>query len=70
MCMSKIFTVRGGERTLVVEEASSVEVLGDSVKIATLFGEETVLEGWSVFEIDLMKNAILLKPKQGQEEED
>ena len=60
MCLSAVYTEPKEESTVVVEEAARVTAANGRVEISTLFGETTVLEGYVVREVDLLKNYIVL----------
>jgi predicted RNA-binding protein len=60
MCLSAVYLERKEESTVVVEEAARVTAEQGGVRISTLFGETTVLEGYTIREVDLLKNDIVL----------
>ncbi len=61
MCLSAVYTEKIDGSSLVVQEASSLTASDKStVRIKTLFGEETVLNGYYVKEVNLLKNYVIL----------
>jgi len=61
MCLSAVYVDNDGERSVVIQEASSIKVLENgTIEISTLFGDRKVLDGYGVREIDLIKNRIML----------
>jgi predicted RNA-binding protein len=64
MCLSVVYSGQKDSDSLVVEEASRVEAPGGGkVVISTLFGGTKTLEGYSIKEVDLLKNFIVLQPE-------
>ncbi|MFW6181487.1 MAG: CooT family nickel-binding protein [Spirochaetota bacterium] len=60
MCLSAVYTGRKEESALVMEEAARVTADQKGVRISTLFGESTELEGYDIREVDLLKNYVVL----------
>ncbi|RKY29176.1 MAG: hypothetical protein DRP74_09160 [Candidatus Omnitrophota bacterium] len=61
MCLSAVYREKIDGSSVVVQEASSLTVSDEStVRIKTLFGEETVLSGYYVREVNLLKNYVIL----------
>jgi predicted RNA-binding protein len=60
MCLSKVYIKEKVDESIVVGEAARVIDNGGTVEVHTLFGEQKVLEGYSIKEVDLMKNSIVL----------
>jgi len=60
MCLSKAYTERNGERVLLMEEITSVDIEGDRLLFKTLFGEQREV-GANIREIDFMTHSILLE---------
>ena len=64
MCLSKAYLERDGERQLVAEEVSSMEIDGNRLRLKTLFGELKEVEA-RVREVDFLTHNILLEePKE------
>ncbi|MBL7166120.1 MAG: CooT family nickel-binding protein [Dehalococcoidales bacterium] len=64
MCLSKAYFERNGERQLVAEEVSSMEIDGSRLRLKTLFGELKEVEA-RVREVDFLTHSILLEgPKE------
>jgi len=66
MCLSKVYVDRNGERELLMEEVSSMEIAEDRLLCKTLFGEQKEVEG-NIREIDFLAHTVVLgkpdKPK-------
>lgn len=60
MCLSKAYVRRNGERVLLMEEITSVDIEGDRLLFKTLFGEQREV-GANIREIDFMTHSILLE---------
>ncbi len=60
MCLSKAYFERNGERQLVAEEVSSMEIDGSRLRLKTLFGELKEVEA-RVREVDFLTHSILLE---------
>jgi predicted RNA-binding protein len=62
MCLSSVYLQESDNDAPVVEEASSLRVSesGD-VEITTLFGETKVMKGYTIAEVDLLKNSVVLR---------
>ena len=58
MCLAKAFITNASKQP-IFEDIARVRVLGDKVKMETLFGEEKVVPG-RVVEIDFSTSSILL----------
>ena len=63
MCLSKAYLERNGERQLVAEEVSSMEIDGSKLRLKTLFGELKEVEA-RVREVDFLTHSILLEERQ------
>jgi predicted RNA-binding protein len=63
MCLSKVYVDEKTEDSILVPEAAGLIARGDSVEVKTLFGERTVLDGYVIREVDLMKNYVVLEKR-------
>lgn len=64
MCLSKAYFERDGERQLVAEDVTAIELAGDIIRLKTLFGELKEV-GARVREVDFLTHSILLEePKE------
>ncbi len=61
MCLSKAYIESGDELELIAEEIASVDVVGDSLRLKTLFGDSTEVNA-TIREIDLLGHRIILVP--------
>jgi predicted RNA-binding protein len=61
MCLSKVFLKNIDPENLIVDEVMQITQDRESVSMRTLFGEEKKMEGYSIGEVNLMKNYIVLK---------
>ena len=62
MCESSVFVRRGDKDELIAEDVARVIPTKETVRVMTLFGEETAVTG-EILEIDLMAHKIVLKEK-------
>jgi hypothetical protein len=60
MCLSKVYVKEKVDESIVVDEAARIIDNGSAVEVHTLFGERKILEGYSIKEVDLMKNYVVL----------
>lgn len=60
MCLSKAYVYRGEGKELLMEEVASLDILGDRVRLKSLFGEEKEVFG-SIRQIDFMSHRIFLE---------
>jgi len=60
MCLSKVYLKEKVDESIAVDEAARITDNGSGVEVHTLFGERKVLEGYSIREVDLMKNYVVL----------
>jgi len=66
MCLSSVYVQEDEERRVIVEEASRVWVTAQGdVQIDSLFGEQKKLEGFSIVEVNFLKNYIVLEKVGG-----
>jgi predicted RNA-binding protein len=63
MCESSVFVRRGDKDELLAEDVARVIPDDEKVRVMTLFGEETQVEG-KILEIDLMAHRIVLKERE------
>ncbi|MFC1955696.1 CooT family nickel-binding protein [Chloroflexota bacterium] len=59
MCLSKAYVESNGERELLFEEVTSLEVKDDRLLLKTLLGEQKEIEA-SIKEIDFLTHNIIL----------
>jgi predicted RNA-binding protein len=64
MCLSRVYIKEKIDESIVVNEAARIIDNGRAVEVHTLFGEIKVLEGYSIKEVDLMKNHVLLDVRE------
>ena len=64
MCLAKAYMGSVGEGDLLVEDISTVQVEGDTVRVTTLFGEQKEYEA-GIKEIDFRASRILLEKIAG-----
>jgi predicted RNA-binding protein len=60
MCLSKVYVDEKTDDSIVVPEAASLVDRGNGIEVRTLFGESKLLKGYSIREVDLMKNYVIL----------
>ena len=63
MCLSKVYVKNAEKGQALVEEAAKLIVRNGDIEVYTLFGEQKVLKGYAVKEIDLLKNHIILSER-------
>jgi predicted RNA-binding protein len=61
MCESKVYLATEETEELVMEDVTSIRPEGEGYRLASLFGEEKVVEG-RIKEIDLLKHRVVLEP--------
>jgi len=64
MCLSKAYVDRNGERELLMEEVTSLQVKGEKLLLTTLFGEQKEV-GADIREINFMTHSIFLENLRG-----
>ena len=64
MCLAKAYMDINGERGLLLEEVTSLEVKDDRLLLKTLFGEQKEIEA-SIKEIDFLTHNIILASSRG-----
>ena len=60
MCLSKAYVEINGERELLMEEVTSMEIKGNKLLLTTLFGEQKEI-GASIKQIDFLNRSIVLE---------
>jgi len=63
MCLSTAYEVGGGSEKFITDRITNVSIEGEKVKLTTLFGTQTVVEGL-LKSVDLEKNVIFIETKQ------
>lgn len=66
MCLSKVYVKYKSDDSVVADEAAHIVEKEDGVEVRTLFGESKVIEGFSIKEVDLMKNYVILAKRGGE----
>jgi predicted RNA-binding protein len=65
MCLSAVYREKIEDSSIAVQEAAFLTAPDpDTVRIKDLFGRETVLNGFYVKEVNLLKNYVLLAKKE------
>ncbi|UCB45076.1 MAG: CooT family nickel-binding protein [Spirochaetota bacterium] len=64
MCLSKVYIKEKVDESIVVGEAARIIDNGVAVEVYTLFGEQKILKGYSIKEVDLMKNSVVLDTEE------
>jgi predicted RNA-binding protein len=63
MCLSTAYELgAGGERKQICEYVSGIKVLGDTITLTDLMGQDISVTG-TLESVDLVKNAITIKTK-------
>ncbi len=61
MCMAKVYVDTGGDdHTLLLEDVSTVETMGNRVRVGTLFGDTRELEA-VIRSVDFQNSSIVLE---------
>ena len=60
MCLSKVYVDRNGERVLLMEEVTCLQVKEEKLLLTTLFGEQREVEA-DIREINFMSHSIFLE---------
>jgi len=63
MCLSTAYDIGSGTEKLIADRITNVSVEDGSVRLTTLLGTQTVIEG-QLKSIDLNRNIILIASKQ------
>lgn len=61
MCLSKVYLKDKDKDALIIEEAANVIDKQGTIRINTLFGEEKQIKGYSIGEINLVENYVILQ---------
>ncbi len=64
MCLSNAYVKSNGERELLMEQVTSVDITGDKLVLKTLFGEQKEVVG-KLRQVDFIANAIILEKIAG-----
>lgn len=64
MCLSKAYVDRDGNRELLMEEVTSLEIEGGKLLLKTLFGERREI-GADIKEINFLTHILVLKNLRG-----
>ena len=64
MCLSNAYVKSNGERELLMEQVTSVDITGDKLVLKTLFGEQIEMVG-KLRQVDFIANAIILEKIAG-----
>ena len=62
MCESNVYLLKEGREEVLMENVDSLRVLGDTVVMKSIFGEETSVRAGLV-ELQLNAHRIVLEPK-------
>ena len=63
MCLSTAYEIGGGSEKFIADRITNVSVEDGSVKLTTLLGTQTVVEG-QLKSVDLNRNIIYIAAKQ------
>ncbi|MBL7197421.1 MAG: CooT family nickel-binding protein [Candidatus Omnitrophica bacterium] len=66
MCLSKVYLREKQKDKLLIEEASRIIVDDEVVHVDTLMGESKNLQNYSIREVNLMENYVILKGKRDE----
>ena len=64
MCLSRAYVASNGERELLMEDVTSVEIKDNKLLLKTLFGEEKEIEA-NIKKIDFLARSIVLENLTG-----
>ncbi|MFC1872309.1 CooT family nickel-binding protein [Chloroflexota bacterium] len=62
MCLSKLYLEKDGQRALVMEEVSGLEVRQGQVVAKDLFGKEQIFTG-QLRQVDLLTHQVIVTPE-------
>lgn len=65
MCQTSVVVDRQGEQEKIMENVTSLEMLADGVRIATLFEEPREIASVRLESIDFMSGTVILVEKKG-----
>jgi predicted RNA-binding protein len=64
MCFSNVYLKERHEGNLILEEASRVVVNDSVVEVSTIFGDKKSFKGFSIYEVNLLENYVILRGKE------
>jgi len=65
MCQTSVVIDRDGEQEKIMENVTSLEMLADGVRIATLFEEPREISSVRLEKIDFMSGTVMLVEEKG-----
>jgi predicted RNA-binding protein len=63
MCFSTVYLGNKSEGNLVLEDVSRVRVSDGSIQVSSILGDDKSFEGYSIDEVNLMENYVILKER-------
>jgi len=69
MCQTSVVIDRKGEQEKIMENVTSLEMLADGVRIATLFEEPREISSVRLEKIDFMSGTVILVEQRGNDNE-
>lgn len=63
MCFSTVYLGNKSEGNLVLEDVARVRVSDGSIQVSNILGEEKHFAGYSIDEVNLMENYVILKER-------
>lgn len=60
MCLSRAYLETNGEREMLLEQVTSVEIAGDRLVLKTIFGEQKEMAG-QLKQVDFVANTMILE---------
>jgi predicted RNA-binding protein len=63
MCESSVYLLKGGEKTMVMEEAARLQVHEGGVVCVSALGERLELADVEIADANLIKHEIVLRPR-------
>ncbi len=63
MCFSTVYLGNKSEKNLVLEDVSRVLVSDGSIQVSSILGDEKSFAGYSIDEVNLMENYVILKER-------
>lgn len=67
MCMSRVYLENPENGEMVMEEAAKVAATGHDVTVSSLFGNEKVVAGHFIAEVNLDRSFIVLRKAKGED---
>jgi predicted RNA-binding protein len=64
MCFSNVYMRERNEENLILEEASRVLFKDGIVTVSTIFGDEKSFKGFSIYEVNLLENYVILRGRE------